>query len=123
MWLDRLAAYGYLRKAGETYAPAIALLDFTTAEKNWMCFTESEQRSVSAATKEIKRILSEARAFAFASTAGSLPPLFKDDKRLCAFACDQSMLSRDMVLMQAIRDGWLRYDEDTGKAVGAYMNV
>jgi len=123
VWLDRLAAYGYIQKTGKAYVPAIALPDFTAAQKNWECFTAEEQRSVSATTEEIRQILSQARNFAFTLTAGSLPPLFRDDKRLCAFACDQSMLSRDMILMQAIRDGWLRYDEDTGKAVGAYMNV
>lgn len=123
IWLDRLAAYGYLQKAGETYEPAIALLDFTTAEENWKCFTESEQRPLSAATKEIKRILSEARAFAFARTAGSLPPVLQSNEKLCAFAGNSCMISRDMILMQAIEDGWLRYDEGTGKAVGAYMNV
>lgn len=123
IWLDRLAAYGYLRKAGETYAPAIALLDFTAAQKNWECFTAEEQQSISATTEEIRPILSRAREFTSALTAESLPPLFRDNEKLCRYAGNSSMISRDMILMQAIEDGWIRYNENTGKAVGTYMNV
>lgn len=121
VWLDKLVAYGYIKKINSAYVPSIVVLNVNTSEKSWTSFADEEKQSIVKTVEEIKRIVSEAREFAFKLTAESLPPLLKDNARLCCFACSNSMISRDTILMQAIKDGWIRYNENTSKVVGAYI--
>lgn len=121
--LDKLQAYGYIQKIRSAYVPSVVVLSSDTAEKVRMRFTDAEKQSISHSVGQIKRILSEAREYAFSLTAASLPPLFKENERLCRFACSSSMISRDTVFMQALRDGWIRYDAHTSRVVGAYVKI
>ncbi len=123
IWLDKLLEYGYIKKNNSAYEPAIVVLNVDTVEKSWMSFTDEERKSITLTVEEIKRILSEAKEFAFNLTAESLPPLFKDNERMCYFACSNSTISRDIVFMQAIKDRWIQYNEDTSKVVGAYIYI
>ncbi len=123
IWLDKLLEYGYIRRNNETYEPAIVVFKNDEIETNWLTFSEAERNSITQTVEEIKSIISEAKEFAFKLTAESLPPLFKNDERLCYFACSNSTMSRDIVFMQAIKDGWIKYDENTGKVVGAYIYI
>ena len=122
-WLDKLAAYGYIKKNGAAYEPSIAVFRANTAEESLMCFTDKEKQSIAETAEEIKRIIAEARTFSFKLTAESMLPLFKDNERLCYFACSHNMMSRDIIFMQAIQDDWIRYDEKTSKTVGAFIRV
>ena len=127
--LDKLLKYGYIRKKDERYEPAIVVFNMEEI-KVVNKFSESEVDAVACAfkevaqiAKEIKRIISDAKNFAFKLTADSLPPLFKNDERMCYFACRNSMLGRDLVLDQAIKHGWIKYDENTSKVIGAYICI
>lgn len=119
--LDKLLEYGYIKKNNSAYEPAIVVLNVDTTEKSRMSFTDEEIKSITRIVEEIKRIISEAKEFAFNLTAESLPPLFKDNERMCYFACINSTMSRNIVFMQAIKDGWIQYNEHTSKAAGAYI--
>ena len=99
------------------------VLNVDTVKNSWISFTDAERKSITQTVEEIKRIVSEAKEFAFNLTAESLPPLFKDDERMCYFACSNSTMSRDIVFMQAIKDGWIKYNEYTSKVVGAYIYI
>lgn len=121
IWLDKLLDYGYIKKNNSAYELAIVVLNVDSEEKNWMSFTDEERKSITQTVQEIKQIVSDAKEFAFNLTAESLPPIFKDNERICYFACSNSIMSRDIVFMQAIKDGWITYDEHTGKVVGAYI--
>ena len=123
IWLDKLLEYGYIKKNNSAYEPAIVVLNVDTVEKSWMSFTDEERKSITQNVEEIKRIVSEANEFAFNLTAESLPPLFKDNERMCYFACSNSTMSRGIVFMQAIKDGWIQYDDRTSKVVGAYIYI
>ncbi len=120
-WLDKLVEYGYIKKINCAYEPSIVVFNANTAKKSWTSFTDEEKKPITQAVEEIKRMISEAKEFAFNLTSASLPPLLKDNKRLCYFACSSSMISRGLIFMQAIKDGWLQYNEYTSSAVGAYV--
>jgi len=123
IWLDNLLEYGYIKKNNTGYEPAIVVLNVGTAENSWMTFTDEERKTITRTVEEIKEIVSEANELAFNLTAESLPPLFKDNERMCYFACSNSTISRNIVFMQAIKDGWIKYTENTGKTVGAYIYI
>ena len=121
--LEKLEKYGYIRKSHDTYEPAIVVLDESRNEDTMLSFSEEERDSIKHTAGEIKNIIRTANEFAFRLTAESLPPLFKNDERMCYFACRNSTMSRDIIFMQAIKDGYIKYDESTGKAVGAYICI
>lgn len=98
-------------------------LSFIKSDYRNIVVAYAEKQSISHSVGQIKRILSEAREYAFSLTAASLPPLFKENERLRLFACSSSMISRDTVFMQALRDGWIRYDAHTSRVVGAYVKI
>ncbi|MBP3378910.1 MAG: hypothetical protein J6L96_09185, partial [Clostridia bacterium] len=123
IWLDKLLEYGYIKKNNTGYEPAIVVLNVGTAENSWMTFTDEERKTITRTVEEIKEIVSEANELAFNLIAESLPPLFKDNERMCYFACSNSTISRNIVFMQAIKDGWIKYTENTGKTVGAYIYI
>ena len=123
VWLDKLLEYGYIRKNNSAYEPAIVVLHNNAAEKIRMCFTDEERASITQTVEEIKQIVADANAFAFRLTVESLPPLFKENERMCYFACINSIRSRELVLMQALKDGWITYDDRTSKVVGAYIYI
>ena len=123
IWLDKLLEYGYIKKNNSAYEPAIVVFNTDTVEKSWMSFTDNERKSITQTVEEIKRIVSDAKEFAFNLTAKSLPPLFKNNERMCYFACSNSTMSRDIVFMQAIKDGWIKNNEHTSKVVGAYIYI
>ncbi len=121
--LEKLEKYGYIRKSHDTYEPAIVVLDEKLNKETILSFTETERNLIKHTADEIKSITGTANEFAFRLTAESLPPLFKNDERMCYFACRNCTMSRNIVLMQAIKDGYIKYDEGTGKAVGAYIYI
>ena len=118
-----LSEYGYIQKNNGAYEPAIVVFKNDEAETNWLSFSEAERKAITQTVEEIKSMVSEAKEFAFKLTADSLPPLFKNDEKLCYFACSNSTMSRDIVFMQALKDGWIKYDKDTSKVVGAYLYI
>jgi len=121
IWLDKLLEYGYIKKNNAACEPAVVVINNDTVKNDWTRFTDAERESITHTVKEIKQIVSEANEYAFHLTAKSLPPLFKNNEKMCYFACQNSTLSRGLVFMQAIKDGWIKYDEHTSKTVGAYI--
>ena len=121
--LEKLEKYGYIRKSHDTYEPAIVVLDESRNEDTMFSFSEEERDSIKHTAGEIKNIIRTANEFAFRLTAESLPPLLKNDERMCYFACRNSTMSRDIIFMQAVKDGYLKYDEHTSTAVGAYICI
>ena len=119
--LESLLNYGYIRKNGTGYEPAIVVFDGHSTDEYWQMFTDAEKETVFASVAEIRKVLDDATEFVRRVTVADLPPLFQNDKRLCAFACGNNKYERKNVLAQALEDGWLTYDDNTAKAIGAYI--
>ena len=122
-WLEQLQKYGYIRKTDSGYEPTIVVFDGHSADKYWQTFSEAEKEKISHSAREIRNILSDATEFASKVTAEDLPVVFKNNARMCGFACRNSKLARNYILEQAISDGWIKCDENTSKVIGAYMYI
>ena len=72
---------------------------------------------------QIKGILKDTREYASKKIVAELPVIFKENKNLCRMACYSASVGRHDVFAQALADGWLSYDENTCRAVGAFMNI
>ena len=121
--LNRLVSYGYIRKLDAGYALAIAVFEKDGEKKAMDTFTEAEKESLAHTAEEIRSIFAKSKEFSFKVTADSLPPLLRRDARMCHFACNQSMLDRNVVLDHALANGWLAYDEASAKILGAYLLI
>ena len=117
----RLANYGYVTKTEEGYVPAI--LVFGKESEDISGFTPEEQRLLKESASEIRRMVREVKVYTNQVTREDLPPLFKNDDRLSYFACVNNYIDREYILEQALADGWIKYDENTAPAVGAYLYV
>ena len=120
--LDKLVEYGYVAKTETGYQPTIVI--FERKAKNYIeSFTDSEKAAISRIVEEIRRIKTETSEFADRITANDLPEEFRNDERMCHFACANSKMSRNIVLDQAIKDGWVKYNEGSAKVLGAFVFV
>ena len=120
--LDDLVEYGYIRKTDAGYELAIVVFE-KNAEKIPACFKEAEKDEISALANEIRRIIADVSDYAERITRDDLPAEFKNDDRICRFACANSKFTRNYILDQALKDGWIIYNEDSVKKVGAHIYV
>ena len=116
---ERLADYGYVIRTENGYEPDILVLGSSELTP----FDEMEKTAIQNAVKEIRALLTEAKSYAASVTAKDLPVTFREDERMCHFACVNNYISRSYVLEQALTDGWLKYDENTSKTIGVYLYI
>lgn len=119
--LDRLLTYGYVRKTEAGYAPAIIVFDGHTSEEYLAFFTDEEKESIKQTSEEIRKLLREAMDFSRKVISDDLPASIATNERQRIFACDSEAFDRRYVLEQALKDGWIVYDENTSPVIGAYM--
>ena len=123
MLLERLCDYGYIRKTEKGYEPQIIVFEGYDTDKYLKAFSESEKKMISETAGKIRKILSESNDVAYKVTCEDLPAVFRDDKRMCRFACANNKMDRCNVLEQALSDGWIKYDDNTSKVIGAYIYI
>lgn len=120
--LEALSNYGYIRKTEEGYVPTV-LIFAGDEEKNWAAFTDAEKQAVKQTVERLIELLSAANLYAREVTGEDLPAVFKEDERMYRFASAHSRMRRDIILEQALADGWLVHDEKTSRVIGAYMYI
>ncbi len=120
-WLERLRSYGYIRKTETGYEPTIVVFDGRSQEDYLKLFNDDEKVSITRTSEEIRRLLREAMDFSRKVISNDLPATIAEDEWLCAFACQDNAFDRRYVLEQALKDGWLVYNENTSPVIGAYM--
>ena len=120
-WVDRLLAYGYIRKTETGYEPTIIVFEQQAREKYLESFTDEEKASLTHTAMEIKRMLREAMEFSRKIIMEDLPENMASNENLRISACQEKGIERCYVLEQALKDGWLVYDEKTSPVIGAYM--
>ena len=121
--LEKLCDYGYIRKTDAGYEPMIVVFNKEDLEGFLVRLSDTEKKTISATAGEIKEIFTAATEFARKVTSDDLPPVFKNDTRMCDFACGNSKLSRNYILEQAISDGWIKYDDNSSNAIGAFIYI
>lgn len=119
--LNDLLEYGYIRKNGEAYVPNILVFEGYGSDQQFGSFSEEEQTEITMLSEKLKTAFEELSAFSRKLTHDDLPARFREDMNLCAIVCGSTGFDRSNVLEQAIADGWLKHDEQTSKAIGAYL--
>lgn len=121
--LEKLAEYGMIRRDGENWLPTIAVFRSDGEDKRFKRFTKEEQAAVHDRARRIEAMLAEQYAFIRKAMEDELPERFRKNQQIWEMVNDQTVDSRGYVLEQAFRTGWLRDDETTGRAVGAWITL
>ena len=121
--LERLVNFGYIKKAENNYIPNLVVFDGYDTDKYWRSFKETERKGISETANKIRVLLADACSYANQITKEDLPPLFRDNENMRHVACCNSRFGREYVLKQALRDGWLKYDQNTSVSVGACLYI
>lgn len=70
---------------------------------------------------EIRQILKELLDFTHKVTVEDFPASIACNEKLCYFAFREYVFERSYIFDQALKNGWLKYDNDTSKVIGAYL--
>ena len=119
--LEALAGYGYVEKDGEGYLPRILVFDGRGCGKYWDGFSKEDQAEINTLSEQLKAAFGELAVYSDQVIKKDLPARFRDDQNLCELACRNAGFDRSEVLEQAVKDGWLQDNENTGKTVGAFL--
>ena len=131
---EDLIKYGYACKKGEKYVPNVAIIKEST-EQAFMKFCKKKKFSsdfIQHANIRGKLIESIFQTFEGINNSVreiivfDLPHSLRDDERmvnaLLEAICTTSHTLR-YVVKYALESGWLKYDENTSPAIGAYFNI
>ncbi len=121
--LERLVNFGYIKKAENNYIPNLVVFDGYDTDKYWQSFNETERKGISETANKIRVLLADACAYANQIIKEDLPPLFRDNENMRHVACCNSRFGREYVFEQTLRDGWLKYDQNTSVSVGACLYI
>lgn len=119
--LMKLVDYGYVRVEENEYVPNILVFEGYGSDKYWNALSKNEQAEIDKLSEQLKELFEEVFAYSNTVTKKDLPTRFREDKNLCAYACQTTGLDRSDVLEQTITDGWIKHDEQTSKVIGAYL--
>ena len=131
---EDLIKYGYVCKKGEQYVPNVAVIKQSTAKK-FIKFCEKKKFSsdfiqhanirgklLESTLQTMERINNSVREI----IVSDLPQCLRDDERmvhaLLEAICTTSHTLR-YVVKYALESGWLKYDENTSPAIGAYFDM
>ncbi len=120
-WMDRLLSYGYIRKTETGYEPTIVVFKEGASEKYLESFTDEEKKLLMGTATEIKKMLRDAMEFSRKIIAEDLPDSIASNENLRFIAFQENGADRRYVLEQALKDGWIVYDDKTSPVIGAYM--
>ncbi len=119
--LEKLAGYGYVRAEGDGYLPNVLVFNGHGCGKYWDLLDKEAQEEVDRLSTQLKASFGELAAYSDRVIKKDLPARFREDKNLFELVCGSTGFDRSDVLEQAIKDGWLKDDENTGKTVGAHL--
>lgn len=119
--LEKLCEYGYICKVGDAYEPAVVVY----ADHNIGAFSdrfdETTRKQVHELTEAIRAKFVELERHATELVQADLPERFRNDPLQCRLAITETGFDRGYVLEQALRDGWLKYDDQTSPVIGAHL--
>ncbi len=119
--LENLLGFGYIRAEGEGYVPNVLVFKNCDTDKLWNSLSEEDQEKITTLSEQLKTLFKELVAYSNKITKNDLPSRFRENENLCSLACRSTGVDRSDVLEQAVKDGWLKLDENTGKTVGAFL--
>ncbi len=122
--LEDLVGYGYLKKENGAYIPTF----YVRIENNIVKRTEAQQAEYDRIYREVCDILRSHYTYCRDLVLAEVPEAMRDEPHLVNFACTEfPMEIRGTVLEEALRTGWLTYndepDEGKNRALGALMFI
>lgn len=117
--IEKLIDYGYVRATDSGYEPAIVVFGKEKADR----FTKEESERISALATEIKALLRGALEYSHKRSLEDIPESLLKNDNFKEFTSSYSSFKRGIVLEQAIADGWIKYDDNTNKSIGAFMYI
>ena len=131
---EDLVKYGYACKQGERYIPRVAIIKQST-DQAFIKFCEKQKFSSEfiehskvrgKLTKNIFQTIEKINSSVREIIVSDLPYSLQDDERmvnaLLESICTTSH-TLGYVVKYALESGWLKYDENTSPAIGAYFNI
>ena len=131
---EDLVKYGYACKKGEKYVPRVAIIK-QSIDQAFIKFCEKQKFSPEFVehskvrgilTKNILQAIEKINSSVHEIIVSDLPHSLQDDERmvnaLLESICTTSH-TLGYVVKYALEIGWLKYDENTSPAIGAYFNI
>lgn len=118
--LDRLTEYGYLKRDGEKYAPTF-FITYKSKLRD-IPFSEEEKKEYDKLIKKSVDSITEYYDFCRNVIRSEVPEFLRGDQHQLDFACRYVMEIRGAVLEEALRTGYISYEENERNGMlGAYM--
>lgn len=129
---EKLVSYGYLRKEMGSYVPTIAVIRNTVLKKfvrygNRLKHSREFLEHAAARgrlNQEVLSVMSEMNQVIREIIRDDLPRSMREDEKLLdglVYSLCRHSPALGYVVEQAIADGWLTYNEQTSRTIGAYI--
>ena len=120
---EKLAEYGYVRKTGNKYEPAIAVMNPFELRRILMQADKNTIAELTALADNAKTLLENLYASIAEIIRSDLPKMLTENKHVCESAIHDCSGSREFVLEEALRQGYLLPQESVSPSVGAYIDI
>ncbi len=131
---ENLVSYGYLRKEGNAYVPNLTVISdavlgkFARYGKRKKHSTQFLEHAVARGrlNQEVLSVMAEMNHAVRKIVREDLPRSMRQDEKLLdglVYALCRHTPALGYVIEQAISDGWLVYNEQTSRAIGAYLYI
>ena len=118
--LSRLTSYGYIKKTDDGYIPNILVMRKESADK----MTKEEKAEYDALCKKAVEISKRHYLFCRELIYKEIPEFLRDDVFQIEHACGNIFDIRGAVLEEALRTGYISYDENAdNRGLGAYLRI
>ena len=122
--LNRLEAYGYIKKVNGEYVPTIMVVRQDKVKEKTSKMSKEEQEKHESLRSRAKDIATRHYLFCREQIYNEIPEFLKEDEFQIDHACTNIFSMRGAVLEEAIRQGYLTFDKDDNKQMlGAYLIV
>ena len=122
--LNRLEAYGYIKKVNGEYVPTIMVVRQDKVKEKTSKMSKEEQEKHETLRGRAKNIAARHYLFCREQIYNEIPEFLKEDEFQIDHACTNIFSMRGAVLEEAIRQGYLIFDKDDNKQMlGSYLII
>ncbi len=120
---ERLAEYGYLRRASDSYEPAILVMNPFELRRVLIRADEKTISELSVLAERARALLETLYQTVSERICADLPKLLTENKHVCESAIHDCYSLREYVLEEALKRGDLVPPTEVSPAVGAYIDI
>ena len=117
--VGKLIEYGYIQKKGRLLEPSLVVFD----SKENVVFEKEEKRNLVYIDAEITDLLQRALQKTSDIIKAELPEKFFENPNQYNHALQTLSINNDYICEQALKDGYLKYDERTSPTIGNFIFI